>query len=109
MAQWLNVFLAQVEPGEGAVLAVAPWGQLLLYASQRGGVHAWDHRAARDAWHIPSVPQQVGVQVCGARACVCLSSASSERHRTAVTCCTRSACFSVCLTHSRCTAAGASV
>lgn len=31
---------AQVAPGEGALLEVAQWGRLLLYSTQRGGVHA---------------------------------------------------------------------
>ena len=37
----------QVTPGLGAVLDVCQWGSssLLVYSTQRGGVHAWDLRA----------------------------------------------------------------
>lgn len=51
--------LRQLSPGEGAILQVVPWGghpQLLLYASQRGGVHCADLRCAADAWHVPAAP-----------------------------------------------------
>jgi hypothetical protein len=51
--------LRQVSPGEGAILHVLPWANhpaLLLYASQRGGVHCCDLRCARDAWHVPPAP-----------------------------------------------------
>ena len=34
------VCAVQVAPGEGALLEVAQWGRLLLYSTQRGGVHA---------------------------------------------------------------------
>lgn len=34
------VCLPQVSRGEGALLEVAQWGRLLLYSTQRGGVHA---------------------------------------------------------------------
>jgi hypothetical protein len=49
----------QLSPGEGALLHVLPWSNhpaLLLYASQRGGVHCCDLRCAKDAWHIPPAP-----------------------------------------------------
>lgn len=49
----------QLSPGEGALLHVLPWANhpaLLLYASQRGGVHCCDLRCAKDAWHVPSAP-----------------------------------------------------
>jgi hypothetical protein len=48
----------QAAPGEGAVLAVLQWGGLLLYCTQRGGVHAWDLRADRNAWSLPCTPNQ---------------------------------------------------
>jgi len=41
------------------VLDVSEWGQLLLYSTQRGGVHALDHRAGRDAWVLPAKARQV--------------------------------------------------
>lgn len=49
----------QLSPGEGALLHVLPWANhpaLLLYASQRGGVHCCDLRCAKDALHVPSAP-----------------------------------------------------
>lgn len=46
----------QLSPGEGAVLRVQQWGGLLVFATQRGGVHAYDARSGRDAWYIPSPP-----------------------------------------------------
>lgn len=34
--------MRSVSPGEGAVLAVRRWNpHTLLYATQRGGLHAW--------------------------------------------------------------------
>lgn len=51
--------MRQLSPGEGALLHVLPWANhpaLLLYASQRGGVHCCDLRCAKDAWHVPSAP-----------------------------------------------------
>lgn len=50
--------MRQASPGEGAVLEVTQWGSLLLYATQRGGVHAWDLRADTNAWTIPCSPNQ---------------------------------------------------
>ena len=49
----------QLAPDEGAVLEVAQWGRLLLYSTQRGGVHALDHRAGGDAWVLPTKARQV--------------------------------------------------
>eukprot|EP00884_Botryococcus_braunii_P002633 jgi/Botrbrau1/12370/Bobra.0239s0019.1 len=46
----------QADPKEGAVLQMAYWAGLLLYVTQRGGVHAWDLRAPRDAWRLPCRP-----------------------------------------------------
>lgn len=49
----------QLSPGEGSILSVCHWGahpSLLLYASQRGGVHCVDLRCAADAWHVPPAP-----------------------------------------------------
>lgn len=49
----------QLSPGEGAILHVLPWANhpaLLVYASQRGGVHCCDLRCAKDAWHVPPAP-----------------------------------------------------
>ena len=45
-------------PGEGAVVQVQQWGPLLLYSTQRGGLHAWDLRMDRDAWQLPAAPSQ---------------------------------------------------
>lgn len=50
--------LRQVAPGEGAVVQVQQWGPLLLYSTQRGGLHAWDLRMDRDAWQLPAAPSQ---------------------------------------------------
>lgn len=50
--------LRQASPGEGAVSEVAQWGGLLLYATQRGGVHAWDLRCDRNAWTLPCTSNQ---------------------------------------------------
>lgn len=50
----------QISPGEGRVLSVQQWGAspaLLLYATQRGGVHAMDLRAGRDVWVAPAPPR----------------------------------------------------
>ncbi len=41
------------------MLEVTQWGSLLLYATQRGGIHAWDLRADTNAWSIPCSPNQV--------------------------------------------------
>eukprot|EP00879_Flechtneria_rotunda_P022840 GHRR01024135.1.p1 GENE.GHRR01024135.1~~GHRR01024135.1.p1 ORF type:complete len:413 (+),score=138.78 GHRR01024135.1:1164-2402(+) len=49
----------QLSPGEGAILKIVPWGPhpaLLLYATQRGGVHCCDLRAPADVWHVPAAP-----------------------------------------------------
>jgi hypothetical protein len=67
----------QISPAEGPLLAVQPWGSnhtssttysgiscsttspdphVLLYLTERGGVHGWDMRQQRDAWVIPSAP-----------------------------------------------------
>jgi hypothetical protein len=51
--------LRQVSPGEGSIMATCPWGghpALLLYATQRGGVHCIDLRCATDVWHVPPAP-----------------------------------------------------
>ncbi len=48
----------QAAPGEGAVLEVMQWGGLLLYATQRGGIHAWDLRADTLAWTLPCTSNQ---------------------------------------------------
>lgn len=45
-------------PGEGPVLEVMQWGGLLLYATQRGGIHAWDLRADTNAWTLPCTSNQ---------------------------------------------------
>lgn len=44
-------------PSEGAILEIKQWGPLLLYVTQRGGVHAWDTRMKRDAWVLPVTPR----------------------------------------------------
>ena len=41
------------------MLDVSEWGRLLLYSTQRGGVHALDHRAGCDAWVLPAKARQV--------------------------------------------------
>jgi phosphoinositide-3-kinase regulatory subunit 4 len=51
--------IRQLSPGEGAILKVLPWGghpSLLLYASQRGGVHCCDLRCSADVWQVPASP-----------------------------------------------------
>ncbi|KAK9817197.1 hypothetical protein WJX72_010933 [[Myrmecia] bisecta] len=48
----------QMAVSEGAVLEVMQWASLLLYVTQRGGVHAWDLRMDRDAWTLPCTPSQ---------------------------------------------------
>ena len=50
--------LRQAAPGEGAVSEVVQWGGLLLYATQRGGAHAWDLRCDRNAWSLPCTSNQ---------------------------------------------------
>ncbi|BDA42627.1 hypothetical protein COCOBI_03-5200 [Coccomyxa sp. Obi] len=45
-------------PGEGPVMEVMQWGNLLLYATQRGGIHAWDLRADTNAWTLPCTSNQ---------------------------------------------------
>ena len=59
MLRCMGAGVRQASPGEGAVLEVVQWGSLLLYATQRGGVHAWDLRADANAWSIPCSPNQV--------------------------------------------------
>ena len=47
----------QLSPGEGAVMDVQQWGpHLLMYVTQRGGVHAWDLRAKQDVWLLRCRP-----------------------------------------------------
>ena len=46
------------------MLDVSEWGRLLMYSTQRGGVHALDHRAGRDAWVLPARARQVGMTCC---------------------------------------------
>ena len=67
--------LRQVAPGEGAVVQVQQWGPLLLYSTQRGGLHAWDLRMDRDAWQLPAAPSQAsqvgrGCLDCCRKACL---------------------------------------
>ena len=40
------------------MLEVMQWGSLLLYATQRGGIHAWDLRADTNAWTLPCTSNQ---------------------------------------------------
>eukprot|EP00873_Tetraselmis_striata_P002336 jgi/Tetstr1/422600/TSEL_013406.t2 len=47
----------QVSSSEGALLEVLPMGSLLLYTTQRGGVHALDLRCKKDVWRIPMRPE----------------------------------------------------
>jgi phosphoinositide-3-kinase regulatory subunit 4 len=53
----------KVETGEGPVLSVSHFNaasgteSVLLYASQRGRVRAWDLRASREAWVVESPPE----------------------------------------------------
>jgi len=61
VADLRRVVAAQLAPEEGAVLDVCEWGRLLLYSTQRGGVHALDHRAGADAWVLPATARQVGM------------------------------------------------
>jgi len=49
----------QAAPGKGAVLEVVQWGGLLLYSTQRGGIHAWDLRSDSLAWTLPCTPNKV--------------------------------------------------
>ncbi|GAB4818761.1 hypothetical protein N2152v2_005807 [Parachlorella kessleri] len=51
--------MRQVSPNSGSVLDVSSWGpSLLVYATQRGGVAAWDLRMSADAWALPASPSQ---------------------------------------------------
>lgn len=40
------------------MLEVMQWGSLLLYATQRGGIHAWDLRSDSNAWTLPCTPNK---------------------------------------------------
>ncbi len=40
------------------MLQLQQWGNLLLYVTQQGGVHAWDLRMRGDAWQLASQPSQ---------------------------------------------------
>lgn len=47
----------RVTPDEGATLAISRLDDnVLLFATQRGGVHAWDVRTKGDAWTVPADP-----------------------------------------------------
>jgi hypothetical protein len=48
----------QLPGSEGAVLQLQQWGNLLLYVTQQGGVHAWDLRMREDAWLLRTQPSQ---------------------------------------------------
>jgi hypothetical protein len=48
----------QLPGSEGAVLQLQQWGNLLLYVTQQGGVHAWDLRMRGDAWLLTTQPSQ---------------------------------------------------
>lgn len=49
----------QLSPGLGAVLDVQQWGSgLMLYGTQRGGVHGWDLRSRGDVWSLRSPSSQ---------------------------------------------------
>lgn len=49
--------IRKVHPSEGAVLCVHHFNSdvasVVTYATQRGGLHGWDLRAAREAFHLP--------------------------------------------------------
>jgi len=50
-----------IDPSEGAILAVNHFNSdvasLVTYATQRGGLHGWDLRAAKEAMHLPLRPE----------------------------------------------------
>lgn len=45
---------------DGAVLALQTWGSLLLTATAREGLQAWDLRASKKAFSLSASPHQVG-------------------------------------------------
>lgn len=47
-----------IDPSEGAILHVQQWDALLLYATQRGIIHAWDIRTKGDAWRLRLDPKE---------------------------------------------------
>lgn len=51
----------QLAVGEGAVLDIRSWDNgLLVYVTQRGGVHLWDTRMAAEAWRT-QIPPKMGL------------------------------------------------
>lgn len=52
--------LKQMGGAGGAVLALQTWGSLLLTATAREGLQAWDLRASKTAFSLSASPQQVG-------------------------------------------------
>ncbi|XP_024526982.1 serine/threonine-protein kinase VPS15 isoform X1 [Selaginella moellendorffii] len=43
---------------EGSVLALQAFGGMLLYSTQKNGLHLWDFREQRDAWLLKAKPEQ---------------------------------------------------
>lgn len=50
-----------IDPSEGAALCVNHFNSdtcsVVAYATQRGGLHGWDLRAAREAFNLPMRPE----------------------------------------------------
>ena len=53
-----------LNPEAGALIDVQPWGDLVVYASQRGGLHARDVRAKHNVWQLPCKPAGVSLTMC---------------------------------------------
>lgn len=52
----------QVNAKEGRILSVLPWGRLVVYCTQRGGIHAVDPRApAAAVWSMQHPASEVGM------------------------------------------------
>ena len=45
---------------QGPLVDLQPWGDLLVVATQKGGVLGRDVRAKHDVWHLPCNPATVG-------------------------------------------------
>lgn len=54
----------QVDKAEGRMLSVLPWGRLVVYCTQRGGIHAVDPRSPATAvWSMHHKASEVRVVV----------------------------------------------
>ena len=49
----------EAKPGEGAILELKQWGQLLVFTTQQGRIHGWDLRSPKDAWVLTAKPSEV--------------------------------------------------